>query len=833
MGRRVAHRRRSSRPVACRSSSKDIGRTGPDHRKPPSLHPPSLAACGDLGSTSAARSAFWRRAATLERPGGRLQSGIIAELPHEVSPAGRLLILQRFCREVFVDRSLPHWAVVHAPDAHNDPRNVHAHILYYARPGSLQEGHWDFGSDAGKAHEAGQYPWGSEKPAKRTARLKNQIANGPPAAKAKQYVHQLAEAEAWAEKLRSRSPDRRGGLRGKSRHRYPWGQELPHVRRQRLEAQLLRAPRPKWRERYASDLAQVIDFLAAPPEPATTVTANDRGWLRYLRERWCEACNQTLVTEGQAKRYDPGGYRALNINAEPTGHLGTRAAALEAQGQATVVGRQNSERVLRNRQADGADEDAILLEGAEASAAKRLAWATAEAGAAARIGHAERQVYWGTEATAARELQQALRQIAQPKPPIMPIPMSPEILRQTLMVRSALGTEPERVLPQRPVATPIAATDLAALLRSRMAPEALAPAPAPILAPLTARRSLVAPQPMVELAPPVTAPIRAQPTADRQPAPPRRLGPSAAPVPSPTITSPGFRPDLVLKPDERKKWRRMLRGDTPERLERLKQANEARLALPQTTGNERTKLEFGAELIEEAQRLNRADPTKRELLSSKFEAKWAFRDLLAANDRVVTAVEQFSKSVAPIKAGILALRHADPDRRAQEGLRLTETYRRTISTDATARAHYQELENALAGMAEQSAAFSAAVAPAGGLSERRATYLQMKADEAISMMLWIPSATAAEDDPMSYAAHALAPQNIDPNSRDRRPALSAAQRREILERADQDALSAMLRRSRCPPGKVAAVQPMVEADLPVIPKAPVIRYRAYQGEARW
>jgi hypothetical protein len=45
----------------------------------------------------------------------------------------------------FAERGLPHWAVIHAPDDHNDKRNYHLHAVYYDRPcAKLENGKWDF-----------------------------------------------------------------------------------------------------------------------------------------------------------------------------------------------------------------------------------------------------------------------------------------------------------------------------------------------------------------------------------------------------------------------------------------------------------------------------------------------------------------------------------------------------------------------------------------------------------------------------------------------------------------------------------------------------------------
>ncbi|WP_262267143.1 MobA/MobL family protein [Microvirga yunnanensis] len=65
--------------------------------------------------------------------GGRVQTRIIAELPHEITAAQRLKLAKEYCSE-FERQGLPYWAVIHAPDKHNDRRNFHIHIALSERP---------------------------------------------------------------------------------------------------------------------------------------------------------------------------------------------------------------------------------------------------------------------------------------------------------------------------------------------------------------------------------------------------------------------------------------------------------------------------------------------------------------------------------------------------------------------------------------------------------------------------------------------------------------------------------------------------------------------------
>lgn len=65
--------------------------------------------------------------------GGRVQTRLVVELPHEMSPAQRLALAKEFCAP-YGDKALPYWAVIHAPNAHNDSRNFHLHVNLYDRP---------------------------------------------------------------------------------------------------------------------------------------------------------------------------------------------------------------------------------------------------------------------------------------------------------------------------------------------------------------------------------------------------------------------------------------------------------------------------------------------------------------------------------------------------------------------------------------------------------------------------------------------------------------------------------------------------------------------------
>lgn len=65
--------------------------------------------------------------------GGRVQYRINAALPAELTPEQNLEVLRDFTTE-FEKRGLPHVAVMHAPDEHNDDANWHFHLAYTDRP---------------------------------------------------------------------------------------------------------------------------------------------------------------------------------------------------------------------------------------------------------------------------------------------------------------------------------------------------------------------------------------------------------------------------------------------------------------------------------------------------------------------------------------------------------------------------------------------------------------------------------------------------------------------------------------------------------------------------
>lgn len=90
---------------------------------------------GNIGKNLATRIAFWDAVEVVEkRADAKLQSRLIAELPHWVSAEARREIVARFAKE-FEANSLGFWAAVHRPaiESGSDPRNFHLHLIWHDR----------------------------------------------------------------------------------------------------------------------------------------------------------------------------------------------------------------------------------------------------------------------------------------------------------------------------------------------------------------------------------------------------------------------------------------------------------------------------------------------------------------------------------------------------------------------------------------------------------------------------------------------------------------------------------------------------------------------------
>lgn len=109
------------------------------------------ASFGTIGDTIEERLRFWDLVHENEsEKGGRTQSRLVLELPHEASPRERHEIVRRYTDDLFRSKGLPYWVSIHAPTKENDSRNHHAHVVFTDRPASKMidpstgKEEWDF-----------------------------------------------------------------------------------------------------------------------------------------------------------------------------------------------------------------------------------------------------------------------------------------------------------------------------------------------------------------------------------------------------------------------------------------------------------------------------------------------------------------------------------------------------------------------------------------------------------------------------------------------------------------------------------------------------------------
>jgi len=94
----------------------------------------TMSSFGTIGETIEERMGFWDLVHEHESSkGGRTQSRLVLELPHEATAQDRHEIVRRFTDE-FREKGIPFWASIHAPTKENDARNHHAHIVFADRP---------------------------------------------------------------------------------------------------------------------------------------------------------------------------------------------------------------------------------------------------------------------------------------------------------------------------------------------------------------------------------------------------------------------------------------------------------------------------------------------------------------------------------------------------------------------------------------------------------------------------------------------------------------------------------------------------------------------------
>ena len=111
----------------------------------------NTASFGTIGDTLEERLRFWDLVHEHESDkGGRTQSRLVLELPHEASAQERHEIVRRYTDDMFRAKGLPYWASIHAPTKDNDDRNHHAHVVFTDRPASKMvdpttgREEWDF-----------------------------------------------------------------------------------------------------------------------------------------------------------------------------------------------------------------------------------------------------------------------------------------------------------------------------------------------------------------------------------------------------------------------------------------------------------------------------------------------------------------------------------------------------------------------------------------------------------------------------------------------------------------------------------------------------------------
>jgi MobA/MobL family len=275
-----------------------------------------------MGATPHDRAAFWRALAREEKhPHARVQARLIGELPFEFLECPRLCrhTVKAFADECFSQRGLAYWAVIHRPDKEGgtDPRNLHFHLVYTDRPVLERVGErgWRFG----------------------------------------------------ARKLRE--------VRGRT---YPWGTEAPSCRRARILRRLGAAGIANdERENLTAKLLDVESFLAVLAQnPAGSVGA---GWVAGLRRRYCEIVNNSLLEALEhgipiSRLYDFRSYADAGVPKMKTRHLGSRQTRLERAGIPAMNGAVNRRVELLFEQIQRVENSALECARADALVRATRRW---------------------------------------------------------------------------------------------------------------------------------------------------------------------------------------------------------------------------------------------------------------------------------------------------------------------------------------------------------------------------------------------------------------------------------------------------------------------------
>ncbi len=105
----------------------------------------------NMGETVEEIAAAWDAIEELEqayRANATVQYRIVWNLPHDLDPAQRREMVQKFCERTFGQLGLPWVAAIHKPDPKGDERNYHAHIAFSTRPCERTGDHeWEFAQE--------------------------------------------------------------------------------------------------------------------------------------------------------------------------------------------------------------------------------------------------------------------------------------------------------------------------------------------------------------------------------------------------------------------------------------------------------------------------------------------------------------------------------------------------------------------------------------------------------------------------------------------------------------------------------------------------------------
>lgn len=96
----------------------------------------------------------------------------------------------------------------------------------------------------------------------------------------------------------------------------------------------------KWRVRYPHRQNKIGAICRAGN--GADYNRSGKGFVSAMRRDYADIVNKVLEARGVERRYDPRSFADIGLELTPTEHLGTRAAALEAIGVVTTVGRRNA-----------------------------------------------------------------------------------------------------------------------------------------------------------------------------------------------------------------------------------------------------------------------------------------------------------------------------------------------------------------------------------------------------------------------------------------------------------------------------------------------------------